>query len=55
MKNAIIIVTLLLCGCGQYSCIDGVIHIKVDDDVWKVSNRYDGEKCVKRESDVREK
>lgn len=46
MRYMIIIAALLLGGCSDYKCIDGVVYNKLNQDAWVVSSIYHGIKCA---------
>ena len=44
--KTLIVATLLLTGCNDYKCVDGVMYHKVNEDTLVVSGVYYGAKCV---------
>ncbi len=46
MKYTIIIAALLLAGCNDFKCIDGVVYRNLDGDTWIQSGIWGGTKCT---------
>lgn len=46
MKYTIIIAALLLAGCRDYTCIDGVVYRRLDNDTWVRSGQWVGTQCT---------
>jgi hypothetical protein len=46
MKALVIIAALLMVGCREYTCIDGAVYRKLDNETWIRSGQWAGTQCT---------
>jgi len=46
MRYAIIIATLLLGGCNEFTCINGQVYRRLDGDTWIRSGQWAHSECT---------